>query len=43
MGARWLGDDIEFLIFAGKDERAMQRMDLVGAETAVKIDPRLAD
>jgi hypothetical protein len=40
-----LPDDIEFVIFAGNGERAMQRemIDLVGPETAVKIDSRLAD
>ena len=38
-----LDDDIEFLIFAGENERAMQREfeDLIGPETEVFIDPSL--
>ena len=38
-----LDDDIEFLIFAGENERTMQREfeDLIGPETEVFIDPSL--
>jgi hypothetical protein len=40
-----LGDDIEFLIFAGESERTMQRdfIDLIGPETKVSISPKLKD
>jgi hypothetical protein len=40
-----LGDDIEFLIFGGKDERTMQHdfTELIGPETEVYIDPKLKD
>jgi hypothetical protein len=44
------GEDVnlpgaEILIFAGKDERTMQRelQELIGPKTQVHIDPRLAD
>jgi hypothetical protein len=40
-----LTEDIEFLIFTGESERSMQREfhELIGPDTKVSIDPRLAD
>jgi hypothetical protein len=40
-----LGGDIEFVIFAGTDEREMGRevAKFIGPETDVNIDPRLKD
>jgi hypothetical protein len=40
-----ISDEFEFLIFAGKDDRTMQRdfARFVGPGTKVSIDPRLKD
>jgi hypothetical protein len=40
-----LEDDIEFIIFGGKDERTMQHdfAKFIGPETEVHIDPKLKD
>lgn len=37
--------DVEFIIFAGKDERTMQRevAGAIGPETELRIDPRFKD
>jgi hypothetical protein len=47
---RFAGEDVgipaaEFVIFAGVDERTMQRdlSELIGPRTRVKIDPRFKD
>jgi len=39
------GTEVEFMIFAGETERAMQRefAQFIGPETEVHIDPRLRD